>query len=50
MSVSSQEAQEVHNKCEFLVPAFEWAEAQTIERERKNVEAQLKRFDVFAGK
>lgn len=44
-----QEAEEEHGNCEYLVPAFEWAEAQTMEKDRRNTESQLKRIDTFAG-
>ncbi|XP_045188673.1 uncharacterized protein LOC123546465 [Mercenaria mercenaria] len=46
---STQEAQDEHANCEFLVPAFEWAEAQTMERDRRNIEEKLKKFETFAG-
>lgn len=38
-----------HVDCECLVPAYEWAEAQAMEKNRQNVETLLQRFDMYAG-
>ena len=39
-----------HAQCECLIPAYEWAEAQIMEKDRRNVETLLQRFDMYAGK
>ncbi|KAH3788164.1 uncharacterized protein LOC127842819 [Dreissena polymorpha] len=47
--VTRKEAVE-HTECENLIPAQEWAEAQTVERDRSVVETRLMQFDMFAAR
>ena len=49
-SLFSLQSRGDHAQCECLIPAYEWAEAQIMEKDRRNVETLLQRFDMYAGK
>ncbi|KAL4231883.1 hypothetical protein ACF0H5_009459 [Mactra antiquata] len=46
---TKEEAATHHLDCEYIVPAYEWVEAQAMEKDRSNTEKLLKKIDSFAG-